>query len=370
MLFGGETFDLKIELNYFLKDYVISNDENYAVTFSGSSEKENLKQNVFVWDLHRNELIRDLKITKEENFSNFKWSNDSKFFGRLKKDILIIYQTPKMQMVPDSQGVRQPIKDGVKDFFWFPNRSNIVVISEKKSGNKISESIVQFFELPSRRSFQSSSLAGLEIISLEWHKNNLNLAVLCKSLDKNPKWSVRIFEIDCAKYTFRSATTNLKLAEASQIVYSVTMKWMGNDLFIAPKYKDSGLDTMHIIPHKLDKKTLSLVPWVEENHLKNLKHSQFLPSSNEVHFLLYCLDTANSNSYGKIDLYVIDSNKINYVKTFEYSSNLENVRWDQGGKLFLVELTRKISEGIRFIDVEGNLIYDIKEPGLQNVYFY
>ncbi len=317
----------------------------------------------------RKELIRDLTITKEESFSNFKWSKDSKYFGRIKKDILIIYEAPKMQMLPDSQGVRQPIKDNVKEFHWFPNRNNIVTISEKRSGNKLNESILQFFEFPSRKSFSSSSLSGLEIFQLEWHKNNCNLAVLCKSTDKNPKWSVRIFEIDNLRHSFRSAHTNLVIGDGTGLFYSMSIKWMGNDLFVAPKFKDNNLETMHIIPYKMDRKTLQINPWPEENFLKNLKHSHFLPSSNEFHFLLTCLDQNNSNSFGKVDLFVIDSGKLNFSKSFEFTNNLESVKWDQGGRLFMVELRRKQQEGIKFFDSEGNLIYDYKGDSLLSVNF-
>jgi hypothetical protein len=317
--------------------------------------------------LIRKELIRDLTITKDENFSQFKWSRDSQFFGRIKKDILIIYEAPKMQMLPDSQGVRQPIKDNVKDFHWFPNRSNIVTISEKRSGNKLNESILQFFEMPSRKSFSSSSLSGLEIISLEWHKNNNYLAVLCKSTDKNPKWSIRMFELDNVKHSFRSAHTNLIIGDGTGQFYSMSIKWMGNDLLIAPKFRDNGLESMHVIPYKMDKKTLQILPWAEENFLKNLKHSHFLPSPNEAHFLLACMDQNNSNNFGKVDLFVIDSGKLNFAKSYEFTNNLESVKWDHGGRLFLIELTRKQQEGIKFYDCLGNLIFDFKGENIISV---
>jgi uncharacterized protein with WD repeat len=92
-----------------MKDYVLSNSENYAITFSGypeakteeqkGAETKEQKENVFVWDILKNDLLRGFAITKEEKFENFKWSPDSKFFGRLKNDILIVYETPKIAMI-------------------------------------------------------------------------------------------------------------------------------------------------------------------------------------------------------------------------------------------------------------------------------
>jgi hypothetical protein len=362
-----------------VKDYLLSNNEDFVITFSGHSissqdskadaqkEKEaaGMKENVFVWDLLRNEMIRGLAIGKDEKFENFKWSHDSKFFGRIKKDILIVYESPKMQMLPDKEGVRQPIKDNIKDFFWFPNRTNIITLSEKRSGNRLNESILQFFEIPTRKTFPAASISGLEVVSLEWHKNNSTLAVLCKNLDKNPKWSVRVLDFDTNRHTYRSMHTNLFPNEANY--FSVSLKWFGNDLFVAPKTKDSNLDMISVCPFKLDKKTLKVEPWASDKILKNMKHSSFIPSSNGAHFILACMDPNNTNSYGKVDLYSIFDNAINFCRSYEFSSNLENIKWDQGGRLFMVELTRKTPEGVKFFDSEGNLLFDCKDSSIQVV---
>ena len=353
---------------------MLSSNENCVITFSGYASqtadtksdqvKEQIKENVFIWDLLRNDLIRGLAIGKDEKFENFKWSPDSKYFGRIKKDILIVYESPKMQMLPDSQGVRQPIKENIKEFYWFPNRNNIMTLSEKRSGKSINESILQFFEIPSRKTFPASAIAGLEVVSLEWHKNNVNLAVLCRNSEKNAKWPVRIFEFDNNKLTYRSMHTNL-FPETNY--YSVNLQWVGNDLFVAAKFKENNLDTMNVCPFKLDKKTLKVEPWSSDKFLKNMKHSHFIPSSNGAHFILACMDPINTNSYGKVDLFAIFDTSINYCKSFEFTNNLENIKWDKGGRLFCVELTRKTPEGVRYFDCEGNLLHDSKDVSIQNV---
>jgi uncharacterized protein with WD repeat len=92
--------DLKFENINVVKDYALSSDESYLITFSGINEKDANKENVFVWDLYNDELIRGFVINKDEKFNNFKWSPDSKFFGRIKNDVLIVYESPKMQIIP------------------------------------------------------------------------------------------------------------------------------------------------------------------------------------------------------------------------------------------------------------------------------
>jgi hypothetical protein len=319
---------------------------------------------VFIWDILQKELIRGFAINKNEKFENFKWSDDSKYLARLKKDILMVYVSPTMEMLADAQGLRQPIKDGIKDLTWFPNRNVILSISEKMAGKKVSESILQFFEIPSRKAYPASALSGLEIMSLEWHKSNTILAVLCKTTEKNPKFSVRLYDFDFTKQSYRSFHSNL--TETTNY-YTATLKWMDNDIFLAPKYKENSLDTMNVFPYKFDRKTLKLTLWPNDKFLKSLKHSDFLPSSDGVHFLLACLDTNNTNSYGKADLYALFDNSINFCRTFEFTNNAESVRWDKGGRLFMVQLNRKNPEGCKFYDTEGNLIYDLKENGLVNV---
>lgn len=92
--------ELKFENTNIVKDYVLSSDETHLITFSGISEKEANKENVFIWDLLNDELIRGFTINKDEKFENFKWSPDAKFFGRIKKDVMIVYESPKMQIIP------------------------------------------------------------------------------------------------------------------------------------------------------------------------------------------------------------------------------------------------------------------------------
>jgi len=57
----------------------MSTNETHIISFTGMNDKD---------------------LNKDEKFENFKWSPNGKFFGRIKKDILIIYDSPKMQIIP------------------------------------------------------------------------------------------------------------------------------------------------------------------------------------------------------------------------------------------------------------------------------
>jgi len=67
-------------------------------------------------------------------------------------------------------------------------------------------------------------------------------------------------------------------------------KWISNDLFIIPKYKEGNLDTLNVYPYKLNKVSLNIDAWSSDKVLKSLKYSNFISSSDGAHFILANLD--------------------------------------------------------------------------------
>ena len=143
------------------------------------------------------------------------------------------------------------------------------------------------------------------------------------------------------------------------------IKWMENELFIVPKFKEANLDHLSVFPYHLEKNSLKLIPWGADRSLTKLLHSDFIPSKNGSHFLLANLDVNNSNSYGKVDLYAIFENKINFCKGMELGKGVSRISWDEGGRLFYTELTNaKDKEGLRIFNSEGNQVYQVKDESL------
>ena len=366
--YGGENSNPILTIDIYSKDYCISNNEKYLIVFVGySDDKDNKnKENVFIRDINNNELIRGITISKDENFKNFLWSNDSQFFGRIKNDILIVYEAPKMHIILDpKEKKRVPIRDGIKKFSWFPTKNIIAAVQEKLiNQNKISESIIHFIEIPSRKLFPPSSFSDQEILSLEWHENHQILAVFTKGISKK-NYYVRLFKFDYDKIIY---TSGHSILPSDANYYTMSVHWMNDLLIVTPKYKETNLDTINIFPYSYDKQSLKIIQWPLEKCLKNLKHSHFIPSNNGVDFLLACLDINNKNSYGKVDLYAIFDNKINFCKNFDFGSSVENIQWDQGGRLIAIENTKKKEcEGLKILDSEGNFVYDHKDKLLNGI---
>jgi uncharacterized protein with WD repeat len=129
---GSENnFNMWHTIDFSFVDYFLSPNEKFAVTFSGYSEedeekpeeikkeeakkdgkkqevkKEEVKKeeakkadNIFIWNIMRTEIVRSFQIDKSENFLNFKFSHDSKYLARIKKNYVMVYEAPEMNMLP------------------------------------------------------------------------------------------------------------------------------------------------------------------------------------------------------------------------------------------------------------------------------
>ena len=192
-----------------------------------SVEEITTLENLFIRDLATDRLIRSFNIEKSEKFSNFIWSPDSKYLGRIKDEKLMIYELPLMKMIKDKQDKRVPIKDNVTSFSWFPNNNTIISISEKYDNNKkkLITTTMDFIEIPSRNTYPRSSLANANVIDLVWHKNGHTLALLSKDFNQI-KFSVRLFDFNIKDNTYVSS--NIKLPEGTKEKPLLDMKifWM------------------------------------------------------------------------------------------------------------------------------------------------
>ena len=129
---GGpeNNFNLWHKIEFSFEDFEISPNERFVITFSGNEgeeekekkeeEKKEVKKdekgvvkkeekkeekisrpdNVFIWDIMKNEIVRSYYIDRSEKFQNLKFSYDSKYLARIKKDVIIVYVSPEMGMLP------------------------------------------------------------------------------------------------------------------------------------------------------------------------------------------------------------------------------------------------------------------------------
>ena len=235
------------------------------------------------------EVIRGLSLSIDEDFSKVKFSGDSKYLSRSKKDVVIVYEAPLMSMLPDEAGIKQPIKsEYIYDFCWHPKRNLLLTFNAKKE-KKIDFSTIMIFEIPSRKRIFSATFAGLEIVAYEFNKSANLLAILCKTGDKNPQFSVKI--LDMSTNEIGSTTENLK-PDKTQNYYTYLIAWVDTTLVIAGKFKENNLDTINVRFYKVNasKNFFRLEAWNSDKNIKNYKASHLIVSSNGVHFLLANID--------------------------------------------------------------------------------
>lgn len=159
-----------------------------------------------------------------------------------------------------------------------------------KKDKKIDFSTIIVYEIPSRKRVFNTTLAGLEIVSYEFNKSGNLLAVLCKTCDKVPQFSVKILEMSTNE--IGSTTENLK-PDKTQNYYTYLLSWVDTTLVIAGKYKENNLDTVNVRFYrlKIEKNYFRLEAWGSDKSIKNYKASHLIASSNGIHFLLANIDS-------------------------------------------------------------------------------
>ena len=413
IFYGGDSNKPLNNLNFHSHYYNISTDEKYIITFNGyknikkeeekkyekkdykkQEKKEEKKEekkkdkkddedsdeekegkpkteNTFVRDIITDRIIRSFEIKTPNKFSDFKWSSDSKFLGHINDQNLNIYELPSMKKIKNKNynDKRAPIKDNVTGYSWFPNNNIVISITEKYDNSKkrLLTTTMDFFEIPSLNTYPRSSIANGGIEDFVWHKNNHILAILTKDFNQS-KYSVRLIDFNIKDRNYISS--NIKLPEGTKEKPLIDMKifWMEDTLFVIPTLKESNVKTISVYPYNLTNKNLELEQWPLENCLVNLKHSDFIPSSNGITFILSCLDKNNTNNYGKSDLYVIHKGKMSHCRALDFGSSLSKLTWDRDGRLCIVEQnTGKEKEGFIIINCVGDTVYEEKDPKLVQV---
>lgn len=409
---GSESLRLVHRLPAAAKEFVFSHDEKYLITFLGLGKTDLVsdvnelreivtRQNVFFWDIRNKEVLKSLKINYDELFENFKWSPESKFLGRLKKDVLMVYESPEFKQIKDTYlDKRQPLCDKVSSYFWFPKNSGgnyIMAVSVSRKNKKI-DTTFNFYEIPSRRQCPISiPLSNIELISHSWHPNGKTLMMLLKTANSN-QWSIRVVNFNYSNFTHISKTYDVILTSPrpSQGVLAVEKnldfsevcaEWMvnGSEVLILAKKrlllpmqstKEKKITTMDegwrtsIFMYSFNEKDLKLTLWEKDKLMKSLKYNNSVVSTNGRNFLLYNDNFDEPSGYGEAILYAIDNSALHNITKVSFGENFLKVKFDQSGRFFAAELNRGFpSYGTKIFSVDGNIIGDIKAEHLNEVIY-
>jgi len=152
--------------------------ENYLVTMSSQQDPENTKdpQAVIIWDIRSGQKLGGFP-GGENIWPLYKWSFDDKYFARLGKGMISVYEAPSMNLLE-----KKSIKiNEVKDFCWSP-AANIISCWIPESGN--SPARVMLIEIPSKKEKRQKNLFSVNDCKMHWQNRG---EYLCVKVDRNTK---------------------------------------------------------------------------------------------------------------------------------------------------------------------------------------
>ncbi len=130
----------------------------------------------------------------------------------------------------------------------------------------------------------------MDIICYEFNKSGNLLAVLCKTGDKIPEFSIKVLDMSTSE--IGTATENIK-GEKGVPYFTYLMSWVDATIVVAGKFRENNIETMNIKFFRIKKEStyFRLEALYSEKNIKNYRASHMFPSSNGIHFLLANMDS-------------------------------------------------------------------------------
>lgn len=142
--------------------------EKYLVTFSptGTDDKK-----LIIWDLRSGQEKRSFPPPDEyATWPIFRWSKDDKYFARLGRDVLSVYETPGFGLL-DKKSIKIP---GIRDFSWSPTDNTLAYwVAEDKDV----PARVTLLEIPGRVEVRSKNLFSVADCKVHWQASGDHLCV-------------------------------------------------------------------------------------------------------------------------------------------------------------------------------------------------
>jgi len=193
--------------------------ENFLVTFSPKyKDNDNPKdpQCIIVWDVRTGKKCRGFESVSTIQWPEFTWSHDDKYFARLGKDIISVYETETMGLL-DKKSIKIP---GVQDYCWSPT-DNIISCWLPESGNNPAR--VMLLSIPSKKEIVSKSLFNVSDFRMHWQENG---DYLCVKVDKvkAKKTTHTTFEI----FRMRSKNIPVEVLEIKDTIIAFAWEPVGH----------------------------------------------------------------------------------------------------------------------------------------------
>ncbi|KAL6846837.1 hypothetical protein ACP4OV_024285 [Aristida adscensionis] len=179
--------------------------ERYLVTYSNhepSNPTDTHRVVINICDVRSGKLMRDFKGSADEfktgasisfsgvSWSIFRWCKDDKYFARLGKNILSVYETDTFSLI-DKKSLKV---ENVVDFCWSPTDPIIALfVPEMSGGNQPAR--VSLVQIPGKEELRQKNLFSVSDCKMYWQNNGHYLAVQVDRYTKSKKSTYTGFEL-------------------------------------------------------------------------------------------------------------------------------------------------------------------------------
>ncbi|KAG8197535.1 hypothetical protein JTE90_007271 [Oedothorax gibbosus] len=179
-LWVGEKFDQFMRFSHNNVQCIsFSPCEKYLVTFSNIPESRDDPHCINIWEIRTGIKKRSFHADAQPiaTWPMFKWSHDDKYFAKVGKDMLSIYETPSFGLL----GKKSIKITGIKNFSWSPTQN---VIAYWVAEEKDVPARVTLLEIPSRIELRAKNLFSVADCMMHWQKAG---GYLCVKVDRYTK---------------------------------------------------------------------------------------------------------------------------------------------------------------------------------------
>ena len=189
------------------------------VTYSPQfREKDNPNdpQCIVVWDVRTGKKCRGFEAGAIQG-SEFRWSHDDKYFARLGKDVISVYDSSTMGLL-DKKSLKIP---GIRDFCWSPTDS-LISCWQPEDGD--SPARVLLISIPSRKEVVSKALFNVSDCRMHWQESGDYLCVKVDRHTKTKKSTFSNFEL----FRLREKNVPVEVLEHKETILAFAWEPVGN----------------------------------------------------------------------------------------------------------------------------------------------
>jgi len=324
-----------------------SPNENYLVTFSPSFLESDVNnkdpQSIIIWDVKTGLPMRSFQRSK--NWPEFQWSHDDKYFSRINKGLISVFETPKMVLLEENECKSIKLHGSVKDYAWSPT-DNILCAYIPEFTN-IPAHIV-LMEIPSKTIIGEKAVFNVSSCVILWQDKGDYLAVKMdlhtKSKKKKP---VTLFEF------FRIRERNIPVDDLKFSDSFAAFSWEPKGQRFAILHSDSDKErTRSVSFYSMAGKTVQKLETLEKRQVSHITWSSrgrfiVLLSSNGV-FEFYDAQNQETMAVDKQHMLATD------------------VRWDPTGRYlttFVSAWKQKTEHGYKIWSFRGTELLSVIKKG-------